>query len=722
MKFSGLPVAAALSGAEITALSQNQSGTLVSVQASLSTILALSAQPATATPLIDGTAAVGVSLLFARQDHVHPSDTSRAALAGLSTQVFNVANATTATEAMAYGQFTSVLGVANGVATLDSGGHIPISQIPATVVGGMNYQGTWNASTNTPALASGVGTKGYFYKVSVAGTTTIDGNSAWNVGDLILFDGTVWDKIDGIPSEVLSVAGRTGAVILSVSDVSGAAPLASPVFTGAVTASNGLTVNTSPTLIYGGSGIALTGNGFMQIGASTAFNLVFDTANIQARSNGAITPLRLNSLGGAVYTKNNTLDDGSGNAAITGLLTLGTGSTIDLLLLANSSGAQIQLQQNTGSVNTLTFSSYNGGVVPITTLTFNATTTSFAGSLTTAHNTLDDGSGNATFGSSTANHTIILNGINSGTGGGASLNVQNGGVTQIALGNYSNITGTAYDATPTLYTSSSLRFYVNGSTRATIDGNGSLGFAVTPSAWDSNGNIELQGSRSITFDSSYCYLNANAFHNSGVWKYVSADYATQYIQAAGVHAWNIAPSGGAGTTISFTQAMTLDNSGNLLVGTTSTAAGQIGFSVIGAGSNPTANLFKPTASVSGSAYYGFYYNATEVGSITQSGTTGVSYNVTSDARLKDDLGLATASRICSITIHDFKWKSDGSKSRGVFAQEAHKIIPEAVRVGDSDIEVKEVWQVDYTKLIPDLILELQALRTGLNQLKARSIL
>ena len=131
---------------------------------------------------------------------------------------------------------SSQLGVANGVATLDGTGHIPITQLPPSIQGAMSYQGAWNASTNTPTLVSSTGTKGYYYQVSVAGSTTLDGINVWNVGDVVTFNGTVWEKIDGVTSEVLSVAGRTGVVVLSVSDVAGAAPLASPSFTGTVTA------------------------------------------------------------------------------------------------------------------------------------------------------------------------------------------------------------------------------------------------------------------------------------------------------------------------------------------------------------------------------------------------------------------------------------------------------------------------------------------------------
>lgn len=112
-------------------------------------------------------------------------------------------------------------GALNGVAELDGNGKVPLSQMNEAVLGGLNFQGTWNASANLPALTSAVGTKGYYYKVSVAGTTNIDGINIWNVGDLILFNGFNWLKIDGTTTEVLSVAGRTGDVVLTHSDISG---------------------------------------------------------------------------------------------------------------------------------------------------------------------------------------------------------------------------------------------------------------------------------------------------------------------------------------------------------------------------------------------------------------------------------------------------------------------------------------------------------------------
>lgn len=64
-------------------------------------------------------------------------------------------------------------------------------------LGALNYKGAWDASTNSPALASGVGTKGDYYVVSVAGSTTLDGISNWGVGDWAVFNGSVWQRVEG---------------------------------------------------------------------------------------------------------------------------------------------------------------------------------------------------------------------------------------------------------------------------------------------------------------------------------------------------------------------------------------------------------------------------------------------------------------------------------------------------------------------------------------------
>lgn len=107
-------------------------------------------------------------------------------------------------------------------------------------LGALNYKGTWNASTNSPALASGVGTKGDYYVVSVAGATTLDGISNWGVGDLATFNGSVWQRVEG--------GADLNGVNLSVSNTSTLSGL---------TASTALALNASKEVVS----VANTGTG-----------------------------------------------------------------------------------------------------------------------------------------------------------------------------------------------------------------------------------------------------------------------------------------------------------------------------------------------------------------------------------------------------------------------------------------------------------------------------
>lgn len=84
----------------------------------------------------------------------------------------------------------------------------------ARKLGVLEYLGTWNASSNSPILASGIGQKNGYYIVSVAGTATLDGINDWQPGDWVIFNGTAWEKVDNSET-VTSVAGMIGDVTLS---------------------------------------------------------------------------------------------------------------------------------------------------------------------------------------------------------------------------------------------------------------------------------------------------------------------------------------------------------------------------------------------------------------------------------------------------------------------------------------------------------------------------
>jgi hypothetical protein len=106
-----------------------------------------------------------------------------------------------------------------GYAGLDATGKVPLNQMPQSVLGANVYQGTWNAATNTPTIPPAtLANQGWYWVVSVAGSTNIDGISTWAAGDWIISNGTAWERIINIDS-VSSVNAMTGAVVVTKSHV-----------------------------------------------------------------------------------------------------------------------------------------------------------------------------------------------------------------------------------------------------------------------------------------------------------------------------------------------------------------------------------------------------------------------------------------------------------------------------------------------------------------------
>jgi len=119
--------------------------------------------------------------------------------------------------------------------------------------------------------------------------------------------------------------------------------------------------------------------------------------------------------------------------------------------------------------------------------------------------------------------------------------------------------------------SNSIEFVRSGiATRMTLTSDGNLGLGVTPSAWSLTNYNALQVGNSSIFSSvtsGDSNFSSNSYYNAG-WKYITSAAASYYSQNGGVHYWYNAPSGTAGNAISFTQAMTLNASGNLSIGNT----------------------------------------------------------------------------------------------------------------------------------------------------------
>jgi len=107
-------------------------------------------------------------------------------------------------------------------------------------------------------------------------------------------------------------------------------------------------------------------------------------------------------------------------------------------------------------------------------------------------------------------------------------------------------------------------------TRMSINSSGNLGLGTTPSAWLSSVTALQVKSAALYSAGNELYLSANEFTNASAANiYKNTGFATLYAQNSGQHRWYNAPSGTAGNAVSFTQAMTLNSSGQLGIGTTS---------------------------------------------------------------------------------------------------------------------------------------------------------
>ena len=286
----------------------------------------------------------------------------------------DVASAASARTNLALGSAATLeAGEAGGVATLDGSGHLTTSQIPAALVGAVVYQGTWNASTNSPTLSSGGGgssSKGFYYVVSIAGTTSLDGIAVWNSGDAVISDGSAWEKIDGVASEVLSFNGRTGTVTPQSGDYT-----ASQVGLGNVTNNLQLAAaNNLSDLASVATARTNLGLGTAATQASTAFDAAGAAASAQSAAEAA-----------CCQTANNLSDVASAATAATNL-GLGTGNTPTFAGATINGNITSQHYLGGGSAPTVATTVTGGASVTVTgtdakmtvTLTLGATTPSGA--------------------------------------------------------------------------------------------------------------------------------------------------------------------------------------------------------------------------------------------------------------------------------------------------------------------------------------------------------
>ena len=270
----------------------------------------------------------------------------------------------------------------------------------------------------------------------------------------------------------------------------------------------------------------------------------------------------------------------------------------------------------------------------------------------------------------------------------------------------------------------------SATTAVTVDNAQNVGVGVTPSAWSTFKAIELPTGVALSSYTSGLAIGAmttNAYNNGTNWVYKSTDTAELYDQRQSQHRWSIAASGTAGTAITFTQAMTLDGSGNLLLNTTNTSlTAGVGLKYINDASAPALGNVFNTAGV-GTAYHLYNTNATNNGYRFYVHVNGGIYNYSgnnsnlSDERTKTNIEVSGSylDKICAIPVKLFNYKNEPENEQrtlGVIAQDVEAVAPEFVNqngwlddVAEGEAPLKSIYTTDMMFALMKCIQEQQSL-------------
>jgi hypothetical protein len=348
-------------------------------------------------------------------------------------------------------------------------------------------------------------------------------------------------------------------------------------FNGTTLTANTLNLTNALGTAYGGTGLtSFTSGGVVYASGTgtlaTGSALTFDGTNLSTTgriNTGAVIAGLFNTSTGA-YLQWNYNGTASGYVG-TANQVIGSGSTSDFAISSSASGNLI-FGVNTTEVFRATSSSlYTASGINVGIGTSSPTGKLEITSAATTENTIK------LTGSTTAASYLQM--------------ITTGGVFATGLDNSAGTAfgGAAYSSN--FYTSGAypMIFWTNGTQRMRLDSSGNLGLGVTPSAWWSGSKVLQISGTSLEGRSLLTQLWTNGYLDStgGTERYIADGYSTKYRQDSGEHRWLTAASGTAGNPISFTQAMTLDASGNLGIGTTSPS---VKLEVAGAGKFTAGNI------------------------------------------------------------------------------------------------------------------------------------
>jgi hypothetical protein len=209
----------------------------------------------------------------------------------------------------------------------------------------------------------------------------------------------------------------------------------------------------------------------------------------------------------------------------------------------------------------------------------------------------------------------------------------------------------------------------------TIDSSGRLGLGITPSATTAftvfqNKYLSLYG-----FDQAQSHILTNTYYpvDNGDYKRQATGHALKLSMNSGSYIFNIGASGAADSVIAFNQAMTLDSSGNLLVGTTVARTGTASITIEGGNSYQQFRAAGTSSLQQVSFYRNTAVTPVEVGAISTTGTA-TTYATSSDYRLKTDAQpmVGASARVLALKPVNFEWISSGERVDGFLAHEAQE--------------------------------------------------